>query len=250
MVNLKDKVALVTGSATGLGKAIAERYASLGANVVLNYRKNTSAVDEIIATLNAKGVKAIAVQADISKSQDVEKLFSEAKKAFGKIDIVVANAGVQLANAPVNELTDEQLDQVISANIKGTYLTLKNAANHVEDNGRIIAISSTTAFFPVEGFALYGGSKRAVNNLVEVLALEIGHRGVTVNTIVPYAVQNTGLFTQMPETGGFVDLAKSHNPMKRMAKPEDIANAAELLASELASFISGQHIIVNGGARL
>ena len=241
MYSLKDKVALITGSITGLGKAIAERYAKLGANIVLNDHKDTSAANEIIAGLNAKGIKAIAVQADISKSEDVERLFSEAKNAFGKIDIVVANAGIQLANVPVTELTDEQLDLLLSVNTKGTFLTLKNAAKHVEDNGRIIAISSTTAFFPVEGFSLYGGSKRAVNNLVEVLAMEIGHRGVTVNTIVPFA--------QMPETGGFVDFAKAHNPMKRMAQPEDIANAAELLVSDLASFISGQHIIVNGGAR-
>lgn len=249
MYPLKDKVALITGSTTGLGKAIAERYAKLGANIVLNDPKDIASADRIIAELNTTGVKAIAIQADISKSADVERLFSEAKKAFGKIDIVVANAGIQLANVPVTDLTDEQLDLLLSVNTKGTYLTLKNAAKHVEDNGRIIAISSTTAFFPVEGFSLYGGSKRAVNNLVEVLAMEIGHRGITVNTIVPFAVQSTGLFAQMPETGGFVDFAKAHNPMKRMAQTEDVANAAELLASDLASFISGQHLIVNGGAR-
>lgn len=249
MTQLKNKVALVTGSTSGIGKAIAERYARLGADIVINDPKDASAGNKMIADMEAMGVRAIAVQADVSKRSDVEKMFTEAKNAFGKIDIVVANAGIQLAGVPVADFTEEQLDLLLSVNTKGAFLTLQQAAKNVADNGRIISISSTTAFFPVEGFSLYGGSKSATNHLVEVLAMEIGFRGVTVNSIVPFAVQNTGLFAKMPPTGGFVDLAKSRNPMKRMAKVEDIANAAEFLASDLSSFVSGQHLIVNGGAK-
>lgn len=249
MTQLKNKVALITGSTTGLGKAIAMRYASLGADIVLNDPKEASAANEIIAEMEKMGVRAIAVRADISKATDVENLFSEAKKAFGKVDIVVANAGIQLAGVPVTEFTEQQLDLLFSVNAKGAYLTLQHAAKNVADNGRIINISSTTALFPIEGFSLYGGSKSATNYLVEVLAMEIGYRGVTVNSIVPFAVQNTGLFANAPETGGFVELAQKRNPMKRMAQPEDIANAAEFLASDLSSFVSGQHLVVNGGAK-
>ena len=159
MNSLKNKVALVTGSARGLGKAIAERFAALGADIVINYSKDKSSADEVVSNIKAMGVKVIAVQADVSKVADIQRLFSEAKKVFGKIDIVVANAGIELVETPVVDFTEEQFDRVFSINTKGTYFTIQQAAKTVENNGRIIYVASSTTSFPVPGMAVYGGSK-------------------------------------------------------------------------------------------
>src|SRR5882757_390348 len=159
MNSLKNKVALITGSARGLGKAIAERYASLGADIVINYSKDKASADEVINNIKALGVKVIAIQADVSKVADLERLFAEAKKAFGKIDIVVANAGIEMVEVPVMEFTEEQFDRLFSINTKGSYFTMQQAAKQVENNGRIIYIASSTTSFPVPGMAVYGGSK-------------------------------------------------------------------------------------------
>ena len=124
MKTLENKVALITGSGRGLGKAIAERYAALGANLVLNYSRDKASAEEVLSNVTAMGVKAILVQADVSKVAEIEKLFNEAKKAFGKIDIVVANAGIEMVETPVTEFTEEQFDRLFSINTKGAYFTM------------------------------------------------------------------------------------------------------------------------------
>jgi 3-oxoacyl-[acyl-carrier protein] reductase len=248
MNTLENKVALITGSGRGLGKAIAERYAALGANIVLNYSKDKSSTDQVESNINAMGVKVISIQADVSKVEDIKRLFKEAKKAFGKIDIVVANAGIEMVETPVTEFTEEQFDRLFSINTKGAYFTMQQAALTIEDNGRIIYIASSTTAFPVPGMAVYGGSKTTPRYLVDVLSKEIGHRGVTVNSIIPFAVDHSGIFT---EEGSYPDLRKSlleSCPMGRLAEVEDVANAAEFFASGLSSFVNGQHLLVNGGA--
>ena len=248
MKNLKNKVALITGSARGLGKAIAERYAALGADIVINYSKDKASADEVLSNVLAMGVKAIAIKADVSKVADLEYLFSEAKKTFGKIDIVVANAGIEMVEVPVTAFTEEQFDKVFSINTKGTYFTLQQAAKHVENNGRIIYIASSTTSFPVPGMAVYGGSKTTPRYLVDILAKEIGHKGITVNSIIPFAVDHSGIFA---EANSYPELRKQlldSCPMQRLAEVEDVANVAEFFASDLSSFVNGQHLLVNGGA--
>jgi 3-oxoacyl-[acyl-carrier protein] reductase len=248
MNTLNNKVALITGSGRGLGKAIAERYAALGANIVLNYSKDKAATDQVESTIKAMGVKVISVQADVSKVADIKRLFEEAKNAFGKIDIVVANAGIEMVETPVTRFTEEQFDRLFSINTKGAYFTMQQAALHVEDKGRIIYIASSTTAFPVPGMAVYGGSKTTPRYLVDVLSKEIGHRGVTVNSIIPFAVDHSGIFA---EEGSYPELRKSllkSCPMGRLAEVEDVANAAEFFATDLSSFVSGQHLLVNGGA--
>lgn len=245
---LNNKVALITGSARGLGKAIAERYASLGANIVINYSRDKASADEVVSNISAMGVKIIAVQADVSKVVDIQKLFDEAIKAFGKIDIVVANAGIEMVETPVTKFTEEQFDRLFSINTKGAYFTMQQAAKTIEDNGRIIYIASSTTAFPVPGMAVYGGSKTTPRYMVDVLSKEIGHRGVTVNSIIPFAVDHSGIFA---EAGSYPELRKSlidSCPMKRLAEVEDVANIAEFFASDLSSFVNGQHLLVNGGA--
>ncbi|MBF4514779.1 SDR family oxidoreductase [Flavobacterium sp. ANB] len=248
MKTLKNKTAIITGSARGLGKAIAERYAALGADIVINYSRDKASADEVLSNILAMGVKAIAIKADVSKVADLEYLFGEAKKAFGKIDIVVANAGIEMVEVPVTEFTEEQFDKVFSINTKGTYFTLQQAAKHVENNGRIIYIASSTTSFPVPGMAVYGGSKTTPRYLVDILSKEIGHKGITVNSIIPFAVDHSGIFA---EANSYPELRKQlldSCPMQRLAEVEDVANVAEFFASDLASFVNGQHLLVNGGA--
>jgi 3-oxoacyl-[acyl-carrier protein] reductase len=248
MNTLQNKTAIVTGSARGLGKAIAERYAALGANVVINYSKDKASADAVLANILHTGAKAIAVQADVSKVAEIERLFDETKKAFGQINIVVANAGIEMVQTPVTEFTEEQFDKLFATNTKSAYFTMQQAAKNIADNGRIIYIASSTTAFPVPGVAVYGGSKTSPRYLVEVLSKEIGHRGVTVNSIIPFAVDHSGIFT---DVNSYPDLRKSlidSCPMGRLAEVEDVANIAEFFASDLSSFVNGQHLLVNGGA--
>lgn len=245
---LNNKVAVITGSARGLGKAIAERYASLGANIVINYSKDKASADEVVSNITAMGVKVIAVQADVSVVADIERLFEEAIKAFGKIDIVVANAGIEMVETPVTEFTESQFDKLFSINTKGAYFTMQQAAKKVENNGRIIYIASSTTAFPIPGMAIYGGSKTTPRYMVDVLSKEIGHKGITVNTIIPFAVDHSGIFA---DENSYPELRKSlidSCPMGRLAEVEDVANIAEFFASDLSSFVNGQHLLVNGGA--
>lgn len=248
MNSLRNKVALITGSARGLGRAIAERYAALGADIVLNYSRDAAAAEDALSKITAMGVKAISVQADVSKVADIERLFAEAMKVFGKIDIVVVNAGIEMVETPVTAFTEEQFDRLFTINTKGSYFTMQQAAKHVSDNGRIIYIASSTTAFPVPGMAVYGGSKTTPRYMVNVLSQEIGHRGVTVNSIIPFAVDHAGIFT---DPASYPELRASllaSCPMGRLAEVEDVANAAEFFASELSSFVNGQHLLVNGGA--
>src|SRR5262249_52265656 len=145
------------------------------------------------------------VKGDVSKLADITRLFEEAKKVFGKIHIVIANAGIELVETPVTQFTEEQFDRLFSINTKGSYFTMQQAAKQVEDGGRIIYIASSTTSFPVPGMAVYGGSKTTPRYLVDVLSKEIGHRGVTVNSIIPFAVDHSGIFA---EAGSYPSLRK------------------------------------------
>ncbi|WP_271767160.1 SDR family oxidoreductase [Aquimarina algiphila] len=248
MNSLQNKTALITGSARGLGKAIAERYAALGANIALNFSKDNISAEETLSNIEAMGVKTIAIQADVSKVTDIERLFNETKKAFGKIDIVVANAGIEMVETPVTQFTEEQFDRLFNINTKGAYFTMQQAAKNIEDNGRIIYIASSTTVYPIPGMAVYGGSKTTPRYLVDVLSKEIGNRGVTVNSIIPFAVDHSGIFV---DPNAYPELRKSlieSCPMGRLAEVEDVANLAEFFASDLSSFVNGQHLLVNGGA--
>ncbi len=248
MNSLKNKVAVITGSARGLGKAIAERYAALGADIVINYSRDKESAAEVESNIKAMGARVIAVQADVSKVADIERLFAEAKKAFGKIDIVVANAGIEMVETPVVDFTEEQYDKVFGINAKGSYFTMQQAAKNIEDNGRIIYIASSTTSFPVAGMAVYGGSKTTPRYLVDILSKEIGYRGVTVNSIIPFAVDHSGIFVDPASYPRLRKQLLDSCPMGRLAEVEDVANVAEFFASDLSSFVNGQHLLVNGGA--
>lgn len=178
---------------------------------------------------------------------DIDRLFTTAMGRFGHLDIVVANAGVELVGQSVLDFTEADFDRLFSVNTKGAFFTLQRAAKHIADNGRIIYVGSSTTGFPLPGHGLYGGSKIAPRFLVEVLAKEIGARGVTVNSILPTATEGAGVSTDevRPEVREFI---RSFGPMQRIGTLEDVANAAEYLAGDLSGFVSGQHLLLSGGA--
>ena len=194
MTDLTGKTALISGSARGIGKAIALRYAQLGANIVLNYPANAAGAEQALAKVREHGVEGIAVQADISKPADVDRLYAEATKQFGSLDIIVANAGVELPGVPIVELSDEQIDRLVDINVRGAFMTMQRASKNVADNGRVIFISSSSTVAPVAGMAIYASTKLAGRYFAGVLAIELAGRGVTVNCILPTAIDEAGVF--------------------------------------------------------
>jgi 3-oxoacyl-[acyl-carrier protein] reductase len=248
MTDLRGKVALVTGSARGIGKAIAERFASLGANIVVNYSSDEKNARETVENMRRQNVRAVAVKADITKVAEIEALFSITLQEFGKLDIVVANAGREIVDLPIVNATELDFDRIFAANDKGVYFTLQYAAKHVADNGRIIYVGSSSTAFAIPSLGLYGGSKMAPRYWVEVLAKEIGHRGITVNSILPTAIDGAGVFTDSHANESLRKQIIASGVMGRMGTVNDVADAAEYFAGHLSSFVSGQHLLLSGGA--
>lgn len=202
MGNFSGKVALVTGSGRGIGKAIAERFGKLGADIVVHYSASKQPALATLEAMEKNGVRAIAIQADLAKVDEIHRLFVRSMEHFGRLDIVVANAGIELVDQAVVEFTEQDFDRLFSVNTRGTFFTLQAAAKHVADNGRIIYIGSSTTKFPRPGYGLYGGSKLAPQFLVEVLAKEVGARGIAVNSILPTATEGTGVSTKEVRASG------------------------------------------------
>ena len=246
MNSLHNKVALVTGSARGIGKAFAERFGSLGANVVVNYVANAQPAQDPVSTIKRLGGSATSIQADISKVADIDRLFAQTLEHYGHLDSVVANAGLELVGKPVGDVTEEEFDRLFGVNTKGAYFTLARAARHVADHGRIIYVGSSSSSFPMPGYSLYSGSKMAPQFFVEVLAKELGTRGVTVNSLLPTVTAGAGLSTDevRPQARDFI---RAFNPRQRVGTLADVADAAEYLASDLSDFVSGQHLLLTGG---
>jgi len=246
MTNLNNKVALITGSARGIGKAIAERYGTLGASVVVNYVASEGPAQETVATINRLGGVATAIQADVSKVADIERLFTKTIEQYGHLDIVVANAGLELVGKSMIDITEAEFDRLFNVNTKGVFFTLARAAKYIADRGRIVYVGSSSTGFPMPGYSLYSGSKMAPCFFVEVLAKELGARGVTVNSILPTVTEGAGLSTDevRPQAREFL---RTFNPMQRAGTLTDVAGAAEYLAGDLSAFVSGQHLLLTGG---
>ncbi|MFF3950789.1 SDR family oxidoreductase [Streptomyces sp. NPDC001902] len=248
MTDLTGKTAVITGSARGIGKAIALRYAKLGANVVINYASNVARGEQALAEVLKQGGQAIAVQADISKAADVDRLFAEATASFGSVDIVVANAGLELLGTAIADLTDEQINSMVDVNARGAIFTMQRAAKHVADNGRIIYIASTAIANPVAGAGLYTAVKAPGRYFAEVLARETAGRGITVNTIQPGPIDDAGVFLDsIPADSPFRGIQANGRIGDRIGSPSDVADTAEYLTSDLAAWVSGTTIAVTGG---
>jgi 3-oxoacyl-[acyl-carrier protein] reductase len=243
MTNLKNKVALVTGSARGIGRAIAERFGALGANVVINYATSEGPAQDTVGAITRLGATAVAVQADVAKVADIDRLFAAAIERYGRVDIVVANAGLELVGKPIADVSESDYDRLFAVNTKGAFFTMQQAARRIADNGRIMYVGSSSTR---PGYGLYSGSKMAPRFFVEVLAKELGPRGVTVNSILPTVTAGAGLSTDgvRPQADEFI---RMFNPKQRAGTVGDVADAAEYLAGDLSAFVSGQHLLLSGG---
>lgn len=242
---LKGKCAIVTGAAKGIGKAIALKLASLGANIVLNYRSSEEKAIETENEIKALGVEVLRVKGDISNISDVENLINTAKEKFGKIDIMVNNAGIT-KDTLILRMKEEDFDSVINVNLKGVFNCLKTITPVMvkQRGGKIINLSSVVGLSGNAGQVNYAASKAGVIGMTKSLAKEVGARGITVNAVAPGFIE-----TDMTEVLGdkFKEEAKKAIPLKRLGKPEDVANVVAFLASEDANYITGQVIQVDGG---
>ena len=229
MGNLTGKVAIVTGSSRGIGRAIALRLASDGANVVVNYAHSADKAQEVVKDIEADGGKAIAVEADLSDLASIRRLFEETTDKFGQLDILVSNAGTSLYK-PLAETTEEEFDAQFALNTKGTFFVLQEAARRMADGGRIVCISTGGTVSGGAGFAAYIGSKSAIEGFTMSLAKEIGERGITVNTVLP-GVTDTDMNAEiMPEDAR--EAMVGQTPLKRLGQPEDIADVVAFLVSD------------------
>jgi 3-oxoacyl-[acyl-carrier protein] reductase len=246
--SLNGKVALVTGSSRGLGRAIALRLARDGADVVVNYIHSAQEGQEVAATITKMGRRAIAVKADVSEVSEIATLFNTAIATFGRLDIVVANAGVEKVNVPVVDVTEDDFNELFRINTKGPFFVIQAAARHIADDGRIINIASSSTSHPQPGLGLYGTSKTAPKYLAKVLALELGPRGITVNSLVPGPIDGAGIFTGIADDDPYKASLLATVPIGRLATPDDVANFTAFLASDGAAFLTGEEVLMNGGS--
>lgn len=238
------KTAIVTGASRGIGQAIALRLAADGFAVVVNYAGNTSKAQETVSAIQAAGGKAIAVQGDVAKPEDVAQLFATSKEVFGRIDVVVNSAGV-MPMATINGSNLDAFDKVIATNLRGAFLVLAQAAQHVEKGGRIIALSTSVIAKSFPAYGPYIASKAGVEGLVHVLANELRGRDITVNAIAPGPV-GTELFFNGKTEEQITNIAKMA-PMERIGTPAEIAATVAFLAGPDGGWVNSQVLRVNGG---
>jgi 3-oxoacyl-[acyl-carrier protein] reductase len=240
-----DKVAVVTGSSRGIGRAIALRLASDGAKIVVNYRGNEAAADEVVEQIKTGGGEAIAVQADVSQPAEAQALMDAAKKAYGRVDILVNNAGTT-RDTLIMRMSEDDWDIVVDTNLKGTFNCIKAVSRQMmrQRTGRIVNITSVAGIGGNAGQANYASAKAGIIGLTKTVAKELGSRGITCNAVAPGLVP-TDLTASLPQN--LVDLAVERTPLGRTGTAEDMAAAVAFLASDEASFITGQVLAVDGG---
>jgi 3-oxoacyl-[acyl-carrier protein] reductase len=249
MSKLAGKVAIVTGASKGIGAAIAKHLAAAGASVVVNYASSKSGADSVVAEIERAGGKALAVQANVAKQADIERLFSEANKAFGRLDILVNNAGIY-EFAPIETITPEHFHKMFDLNVLGLILASQQAAKRFgPDGGSIINISSVVATSAPPGTSVYSATKGAVDTITRSLAKELGPRKIRVNSINPGMVETEGVQSSGLAAGDFRKAYEAQTPLGRIGQPQDIAPAAVFLASSDSAWITGETFYISGGVR-
>lgn len=249
MGKLAGKVAVVTGASKGIGAGIAKGMAAEGASVVVNYSSSKEGADRVVQEIAREGGKAIAVQGDMSKSADVKRLFTETKKAFGSVNILVNNAGVYQFD-PLENVTEEEFHREFNTNVLGPILTTQESVKQFgPEGGSIINISSVASSNPPEMGLVYAATKSAVDSLTRSLAMELGPRKIRVNTIAPGGVETEGVHQAGIIGSDFEKRMVSNTPLGRLGQPEDIARVAVFLASDDAEWVTGERIMISGGLR-
>lgn len=247
MTRLTNKVAVVTGASKGIGAAIARALAAAGAQVVVNYASDREAAEKVVAEIGAKDGRAIAVQADVSKSADVERLFVETKRVFGRVDVLVNNAGVYKFH-PLEEVSEHEFHRQFGVNVLGPLLSTKQALKYFgPEGGNVINVSSVVSEKSTPNTSIYSATKGALDAITRVLANELAARKIRVNTLAP-----GGTVTEGAEAIGLVgsDFEKqivAQTPLGRLGQPEDIAKVAVFLASDDAAWLTGERLTASGG---
>lgn len=247
-MKLRNKVALITGSSQGIGRAIAERFASEGADVVINYSGNAERAQEALRAVEAQGRCGVVVQANVGRTEDIKKLFATALETFGRLDILVNNAGVE-THAPFWEITESDYDKVLNVNLKGTFFATQEFVNHLRHTnrrGKIVNVSSVHEELPFPNFTAYCASKGGVKMLTRNLSVELGPLGININNIAPGAIE-TPINTKLLNDPAKLNALLGQIPVKRLGQPTDVANVAVFLASDDADYVTGATYYVDGG---
>jgi 3-oxoacyl-[acyl-carrier protein] reductase len=249
MNKLENKVAVVTGASKGIGAGIAKSLAAEGAAVVVNYSSSKEGADRVVAEITRKGGQAVAVQGDVSKASDVRRIFAETKKAFGKLDVLVNNAGVYQF-AALGEITEEQFHRQFNTNVLGLILATQEAAKLFgPEGGSIINIGSTASSVTPPATAVYTATKGAVDAITHVLAKELGPKKIRVNSINPGMVETEGVHTAGVIGSDFQKQMEAQTPLGRIGQPDDIAPIAVFLASADSGWLTGETLVASGGLR-
>jgi 3-oxoacyl-[acyl-carrier protein] reductase len=246
---LEGKVAIVTGASKGIGASIATHLADAGAAVVVNYASSKDGADRVVAEIERHGGRAVAVRADVARAADVERLFSQAKTTFGRLDIVVNSAGMY-EFAPIEQVTEAHFHRQFDLNVLGLILAAKEAVKHFgAEGGSIVNISSVASTAAPPNASVYSATKAAVDAVTRSLAKELGSRKVRVNAINPGMVETEGFKTAGLHESDFRKQAEAQTPLGRIGQPEDIAPAAVFLASPDSAWITGETLHITGGLR-
>jgi len=249
MGKLQGKVAIVTGASKGIGAAIAKAYAREGASVVVNYASDRGGAERVVADIEAGQGRAIALQADVAKAGDVERLFAVAKETYGRIDVVVNNAGV-FAFQPLEAVTEAEFHRQFNINVLGSLLVAQQAGKHFDgDGGAIVNVSSVVSDSPVANSTIYSATKGAVDTLTRALAVELAPRKIRVNNIAPGGTETEGARTLGMIGSDFEKQIIADTPLGRLGQPDDIAKVAVFLASDDAAWLTGERISASGGLR-
>jgi len=244
---LTGKVAIVTGASKGIGASIAKHLAAEGAIVVVNYSSDKSGGDRVVSEIEKSGGKAIAVQGDVSKQQDIDRLFSSTKQSFGRLDVLVNNAGV-FEFLPLEGVTEDHFHRQFNVNVLGLLLASKKAAEEFDETGgSIINISSVVALSPSPNGSVYSATKAAVDAVTKSLSKELGPRKIRVNSLNPGLVETEGVHTAGVIGSDFEKNVLSQTPLGRIGQPEDIGRVAVFLASNDAGWVTGQTVVASGG---
>ena len=249
MHKLEDKVAIVTGASKGIGASIARQLASEGAAVVVNYASSKEDADRVVAEIRRNGGKAVAVQANVGKQAEVERLFAETKKAFGRLDIPVNNAGIY-EFSPLEDVTEDHFRKQFDVNVLGPLLASREAVKRFgADGGSIINISSSASTLTPANSSVYSATKAALDAITRTLAKELGPRNIRVNAINPGMVDTEGVRAAGFDESDFRKEIEARTPLGRIGQTQDIAPAAVFLASGDAGWITGETLLVAGGLR-